>query len=351
MANAGEGRASVSGRQTRGRGRTSLERMGFVVLLVAVLLAAAASPFAIASLAGSLKHPEAANVFHLAVPSPNAATSTALNIRLTAIDESAQTVTLALTGDRRCDADCGAGQVLQVFSVRANPQGADGAPPSTDVAVPTDGEFDSSVTLPVSGGLGAYPFDHYRLLLGLGLAEKTADGQTVSLSPRAARSQLDVSLDEKLPRLDLATPKDLSSHPRFVGAQMAVLATVDLSRPFYLQALTVFIIVFIAIAGVYSVLTRAFKEVIATVGVVVLGVWGVRTLLVGGYPPDSTAVDLILTLLILLLLVVLALRGLALMWAQVNTESGAADRGAAVPRATETFEDTDSGLEVFSEIA
>ncbi len=81
------------------------------------------------------------------------------------------------------------------------------------------------------------------------------------------------------------------------------------------------------------------------------GLWGARTPLVGGYPPDSTAVDLILTLLILLLLVVLALRGLALMWARISTESGAAERAETLPREPETFEDADSGLEVFSEIA
>ena len=79
-----------------------------------------------------------------------------------------------------------------------------------------------------------------------------------------------MSFDEKLPRFDVATPRDLTGTYRFAGAQVALTTKVDLTRPLYLQALTVLIIVFIAIAGLYGVITREFKEVIGTVGVVVV---------------------------------------------------------------------------------
>ena len=239
--------------------------------------------------------------------------------------------------------------MLELFSLRADPRGSDGAPPSQDVDIPAAGDFDSSVELPVTGGLGAYPFDHYHVLLGMALAEKTSTGQVVPVSSRAARDQLDVSLDEKLTRIDVAPPRDVTGRYRLAGAQVALAATIDLSRPLYLQALTVLIIVFIAIAGIYSVVTRAFKEVIGTVGVVVLGVWGVRTLLVGSYPPDSTAVDLVLVFLILVLLLILMIRGLALMHGRVTGRAGpvSAEREAM---AFEAFEESPD-LDVFSEIA
>lgn len=302
--------------------RSSIHRVGLVLLVLALALAVVALPFAIASMVGSLRHPLGADAFHLSTPASRQRATTALNIRLVAIDEVNQNVTLAITGDRHCTAACGAGQILSFFALHADPRGSDGAPPSQDVGVPADGEFDASVVLPITGSLGAYPFDRYQLVLGLAVTDKVSSTRIVPLPARVARRQLDVSVDEILSRIDLATPRDVTSRYRFVGAQVALAAPIDLSRPLYLQALTVLIIIFIAIAGVYSVVTRAFKEVIGTVGVVVLGVWGVRTLLVGSYPPDSTAVDLILVLLILLLLTILLVRGLVLMWRRIHDGPG-----------------------------
>ena len=340
----------IPSERTRAGLRLHLDRAGFFTLAAAVAVAALAMPFALASMAGSLKHPVAADAFHLAAPAPNQAATTSMNVRLVAIDETHQKVTLAVTGDRVCATACGSGEVVQFFSLRADPRGSDGAPPSQDVDVPASGEFDTTVDMPVAGSLGSYPFDRYHLLLGVALAEKTASGAMVPVPAGPARSQLDMSLDEQLPRMDLATPKDVTEHYRFDGTQVALAASVDLSRPFYLQALTILIVVFIAIAGVYSVVTRVFKEVIGTVGVVVLGVWGVRTLLVGGYPPDSTAVDLLLVFLILILLMILMVRGLSLMWSRLQartTESQGYERRQAfteqeVPELPE---------DVFSEIA
>ena len=345
----GGSRSAPRSARRSGNWRATADRAGFGVLVLAVATAVVALPFAVASMAGSLRHPLEADAFHLAVPAAGQSATTALNIRLVAIDEANQKVTVEATGDRRCSSACGGGQVLELFSLRADPRGSDGAPPSQDVDIPAAGDFDSSVDLPVTGGLGAYPFDHYHVLLGMALADRTSTGQVVPVSSRAARDQLDVSLDEKLTRIDVAPPRDVTSRYRVAGAQVALAATVDLSRPLYLQALTVLIIVFIAIAGIYSVVTRAFKEVIGTVGVVVLGVWGVRTLLVGGYPPDSTAVDLVLIFLILVLLMILMIRGLALMHARVTGRVSPVSAGHQ-PMAFEAFEETPD-LDVFSEIA
>ena len=302
----------------KGRRRTSLDHLGFLLLVLALGAAFAAMPFAIASMAGSLKHPVAADAFHLSVPAAGQRSTTAVNLRLVGIDESGQTVTVAVTGDRSCTVDCGGGQVLELFSLHADPTGSDGAPPSQGVAVPPNGEFDDSITLPVEGSLGSYPFDHYRLFVGVALAAKSGSGQS-PIAARSARAQLDVSVDDQLSRFDVATPRDVTSRFRYVDAPIALAAAVDLTRPLYLQALTVLIIVFISIAGFYSVISREFKEVIGAMGVVVLGVWGVRTLLVGSYPPDSTAVDLVLTFLILMLLMVVMVRGLLLIRRRITS--------------------------------
>jgi hypothetical protein len=312
--------------------RRSLDRAGFFVLVVAVFLAVVALPFAVASMVGSIKHPIGADAFHLSVPAPGQSTTTAVNVRLVGMTETAPDVTLSVTGDRRCVSACGNGEVLQFFSLRSDPRGSDGSPPDQDVEIPATGEFDDSVVLPVSGDLGAYPFDSYRLLLGLGLADKTAGGQTVPVPAQTARRQLDVSVDEQVARIDLATPKDVTSNYRYVGARVALAVKIGLTRPLYLQVLTILTVLFMAVAGIYSVTTRAFKEVIGTVGVVVLGVWGVRTLLVGNYPPDSTAVDLVLSFLILMILIVVMVRGLHHMWGRIGSAHESIGAGEA-PRA------------------
>jgi hypothetical protein len=333
--------------------RRSLDRAGFLVLVVAVFLAIVALPFAVASMVGSIKHPIGADAFHVSVPAPGQSATTAVNVRLVAIDETAPDVTLSVTGDRRCVSACGNGEVLQFFSLHSDPRGSDGSPPAQDVKIPATGEFDDSVVLPVSGDLGNYPFDNYRLLLGFGLANQTTGGQAVPVSAQTARRQLDVSLDEQLARMDLATPRDVTSNYRYVGAQVALAVKLDLTRPLYLQVLTLLIVMFIAVAGIYSVATRAFKEVIGTVGVVVLGVWGVRTLLVGNYPPDSTAVDLVLSFLILMILIVVMVRGLLFMWGRIASapDSVGAAEGPRALTEENSRSERDEPFENFSDIA
>lgn len=325
--------------------RSTLDRTGFALLALAVAAAVVIFPFALASMIGSLRHPDAARAFRLTVFTPGQRSTTAVNVHLVGIDEVAQNVTLDVTGDRSCAAACGSGQVLRFFSLHADPRGSDGAPPAQTVAVPRDGEFDATVVLPVTGGLGAYPFDRYQLFLGVALAQRGGGGRLSSVPAASARRQLAVSVDEQLSRLDLATPRDVTSRYHYVGAQIAVAGRLDLSRPLYLQALTVLLVLFMGIAGVYSVVARAFKEVIGTVGVVVLGVWGVRTLLVGSYPPDSTAVDLLLIFLTLVLLLIVMGRGLLVMWRRMTP-----DEGVVVP-SRERFRTAPEaeGLESFSE--
>ena len=85
------------------------------------------------------------------------------------------------------------------------------------------------------------------------------------------------------------------------------MVALDFFRPVYLQILTVLLTLLIVLAARYGVLFRPFTQIVPTVGALVLGVWGVRSLLVGSYPPDSTGVDLVLEGAILLLLFTVAI--------------------------------------------
>jgi hypothetical protein len=89
----------------------------------------------------------------------------------------------------------------------------------------------------------------------------------------------------------------------------AYVREVGLRRPLYLGILAVLLIVLVTVASTYSARNQPIHQLFVGVGGLVLGVWGVRQILVPGYPPYVTAVDLALSLSILILLVGVILRG------------------------------------------
>jgi len=80
-------------------------------------------------------------------------------------------------------------------------------------------------------------------------------------------------------------------------------------RPLYLPVLALLLVLLIAGAAAYSVRTQPVNQLLLGVGSLVLGVWGIRSILVPGFPPYVTAVDLALSLVILLLLGGIIARG------------------------------------------
>ncbi len=84
--------------------------------------------------------------------------------------------------------------------------------------------------------------------------------------------------------------------------------SVRLERPAYLQRMAVTLILLIAISAVLAVFTRGFNELLLGIGGLILGVWGVRSVLMPQPVPAVTTIDLALSWVIFLLLVGLALR-------------------------------------------
>ena len=81
-----------------------------------------------------------------------------------------------------------------------------------------------------------------------------------------------------------------------------------LERPAYLKDMAVTLIVLIAISAVLAVFTREFSELLLGIGGLILGVWGVRSVLMPQPVPAVTTIDLALSWVIFLLLFGLALR-------------------------------------------
>ena len=76
-----------------------------------------------------------------------------------------------------------------------------------------------------------------------------------------------------------------------------------LERPAYLQRMAVTLILLIAISAVLAVFTRGFNELLLGIGGLILGVWGVRSVLMPQPVPAVTTIDLALSWVIFLLLV------------------------------------------------
>jgi hypothetical protein len=295
---------------------------GVLVGVVAVVVVLVLIPLAAVSLLRVLQRPVTGRAYNLMTPARLHGEWTKLNVAATSIDETTQTLTLHVTGSHNCVGTCPTAERVQFFSIRADSAGALGAPPSATIDLPNDaGEVDQQVTLPVRGSLVDYPFDGYSLLLGVALSRVAKDGTATPITPRDAGMELAYSVGDNIPRLTLATPK--SFEPSSYDTQGVVydsVASLRLSRPTYLQILTLDITILIVISAIYGVLFRPFTQIIPTVGGIVLGVWGVRSLLVGSYPPDSTGVDLVLESAIFLILLMVAVRSVRFMWP--NTHFG-----------------------------
>lgn len=284
--------------------------------MASVVLSVVLLPFALSSLFSAYQHPGGHRGFDLTKVHTLHGEWTKLNVAMVSISETADTMTLRISGFHHCPVRCNEVERVQFYSVHADPSGALGAPPSSSVDLPNGAsEIDQLVTLPITGDLIAYPLDHYQLLLGVTFSRVTTSGSTIPIDRAATRAGLEYSVDNTIPRLSLAVP--ISVRPqKYRTTEVAYdsLTALNFSRPICLQILTVLLTMLIVLAAAYGVLFRPFTQIIPTVGGIVLGVWGIRSLLVGSYPPDSTSVDLVLEASILLLLLVVGVRAVVFMW-------------------------------------
>lgn len=290
-------------------------RAGLVVAISSVVISIILTPFAFMSLYAAFQNPAGVHGYDVMKPASLHGEWTKLNVSAISINEVAGEVVLRVSGFHNCPTVCNGVQRVQLFSVHADPSGALGPPPSVAINIPADSsEIEQQVTLPISGNLSRYPFDNYRLLLGATFSSVTPSGASTPIAPAAARGQLAFSVSNAIPRVSLSAPRIMGTHEYdSTGALYDSVVELNFFRPVYLKVLTVLLTLLIVLAATYGVLFRPFTQIVPTVGALVLGVWGVRSLLVGSYPPDSTGVDLVLEGAILLLLLTVAIRAVVFM--------------------------------------
>jgi hypothetical protein len=164
-----------------------------------------------------------------------------------------------------------------------------------------------SFDLPISGMPSLYPFDHYQLILATTIAGGN-DG--ASAFPTEMNDALAITIDSDAPRFVMVRPQEMTDRattgdPRETYERVVALR---FARPLHLWVLTCLLVGFIAAAAVLTVITEPLHRLLVGIGSLVLGVWGVRSILASDAPPLITALDLLLSGVILIVLYGVAIR-------------------------------------------
>jgi hypothetical protein len=291
-------------------------------------------PVALRSVVDELTQPTEGDVYTLPIAPgvPPAATSSRLHVSVVDLDEARLLATLRVSGHHACAVDCPYTDRVVLFSLGTDEALTAGMPPSAKIDLgTTDRVVTATMTLPVRGNPSRYPFDVYEMWLGVGMARVQADGTSQPLSRDEAAGHLFMTLQEQLPREDMEEP--VQADPETAADpddpyQLQVLEILRFQRPVHAQVLAVLIVVLIAAAAAYAVFMRPLHDLVLNCGALIVGVWGVRSILTPG-TAYRTVIDLALSGVILFLLGAITVRALQHCYARAGI--GPRRRGAAPP--------------------
>lgn len=169
------------------------------------------------------------------------------------------------------------------------------------------------IELPVFGDPIRFPFDDYDMKLGILFYRLYKDGRIETVTPEMAKDQLSVTIQSRVPQFVMLEPTILENFeiPIYHDYPQRYDYATDLVfiRHSYLKILTVFLIILIAAVTIYAVFLCDTKSVILSAGGLILGVWGIKAILLSESNLGITATDVILAILVLVLLLAILIRG------------------------------------------
>ena len=289
---------------------------GMIIGLVLFVGTIATFPWAIKSVVDDITHPPT-EVGHEITAIDDTLTEpyTQLKITVLSMDEVNHVATYQISGFHHTHAKVpGYKEKLSVYAIDYDDAQGTRIPTSFSVDVPVNGqEFSSKFTLPLRGNIMFYPFDEYHL--GLGVAVQRIYGDTVVqyLNTQQTRGHLEIMVQEQIPRTDLKEYKVLDPKtmmPKKSEFVYSNAAMIILNRPAYLKLVVIFVAFLTFALALFTMITRPFDQLVLNAGALILGVWGARTLVLGGYPPDVTLIDTFLTATVLFMLLGLTVRSI-----------------------------------------
>ena len=304
--------------ETDTRNQTA-NRAALIATATVLILVLVALPFALRSMAGALFGEQESILYDLytesvvppVVTEPIGSDRNYVNIAVVSLDPVAGQATFAISGNRTCTSDCTRVD-LTLLALDNNAAQRRGLPPTATVTLsPEDRIFSESVVLPVRGWPSRYPFDSYEIWLGLAVVVTWPDGTPVSLDEALKEDDTVVTLQSQLNYLEMAPP--VAIDPTRAAAatdpyDIGLVRDLHFERPLYLQILAVLLVTLIAVSGSIALLRRDVDDLLLGIGGLILGVWGIRSVLNSQPLPGVTAIDLALSLVILIMLLGLTVR-------------------------------------------
>lgn len=300
--------------------RTGVALVGMLLLAVVVTL-----PFTLSSIWDEMTGSPDGEIRRLGPStevSPDAIHSR-LNVSLAIFDELQRVGTFHLSGQHVCPAPCHVRDRLLLFSLAAEEPKTEGLAYSTVVSMPSSTQpVGLTFQLPLHGHPMRYPFDQYELWLGVIAEREFEDGRVTRQWTSEAAGVWYMTFQEKLPHLTLVETAEVDP---------ATLETVDnqrmdlhytfvhrftFRRPAYLRVLGLLLVLLVTAAAGFAVFLRPLQELVLSAGSLVLGVWGVRSIITPSTHGFVSAVDLSLALVILFLLGAIAVRALVFLVAR-----------------------------------
>jgi hypothetical protein len=243
-----------------------------------------------------------------------------VNVTVTNLDESSRTATLTISGHRVCGAICPP-TTGTFFSLGNEAAERRGLPPSAVVTVPGEsGTYTFTIQLPVHGTPQLYPFDTYTLLLGWVVSVTLPNGkEEVVKTPDLAQERVSLTLEDQVVRLNMNPPVRIdpaSVHSETDPVNFLLVDQLQWQRPLYLRIVTVLLVLLISASAIFALGLRTLHELVLGIGGIILGIWGVRSVVVQTELPDVTLIDLILAFVMLVLLLALSVRAARYFYVQ-----------------------------------
>lgn len=246
---------------------------------------------------------------------------TAIHIDLLSTNEWEETITLRITGHDSCSEDCSWNDRILFVSLLEEKNRLGEVEPSEAILIPAGArDITENISLPFHGDPLTYPFDSYSMGLGIIMERVYPDGKVYRLTPEETKKELVVTLQPRLPRLAMDTPVLISNLKKHIYGNLdeeyPYAQRLSFTRPLYMQILTVLLVLLVTLAAAYAIFMRPFNELVISSGALVLGVWGIRAILLGANLPGFTLVDIALAVVILFLLIALTIRALHYLYIQ-----------------------------------
>ena len=293
-------------------------RMFFALALVMFIGCVATLPWMLKSVFEDVVHPSSEHKYPFTpVDIKPAESYSRLHVDVVAMDEINRVATLLINGYHACGKDEACGKYKErvvFFQVDETDAEGDSMPPSAAVDLPSSSdEITAKIQLPIRGNILIYPFDVYKLGIGVALQRVFPDKTVQMFTPEETKGMLLMTMQEQVPRTDLIEMKTINPKsvlPKNAPAEYAYVEEMLLGRPPYLRVVVVLVTILSILVTIFTMTTRPFNDLVMNAGALIFGIWGIRSLVLGGYPADVTLLDTILTALVIFMLLTLTFRGM-----------------------------------------